>query len=237
MLGRGEANVLAQGHTHLAGAFRILVVDDYPDTCESTAAFLKLRGHVAHTALTGQEAIRQISEFTPDLVLLDIGMPDMDGIEVAQTIRETKGIKQPVIAAMSGFTSLVHKRRCASIGFDYYLVKPVDPFSIDQLLWFEKNPTHEKLVALKQRQIEINHQFARSQMEYAGIMLDMVSAIRNDAIKKRCVENAQRIKEGVTAYLLSQTGLSPNELHVLRILLGKLDVGLTAAKHQPAYEP
>src|SRR4051794_13436545 len=109
------------------GAFRVLVVDDYPDTCETTKSLLELKGHLVDIASSGQEAIRQFSAFRPDLVLLDLAMPDMDGIEVAQAIHQTQGIRKPIIAAMSGHSSLLHKRRCASAGFDYFLLKPVDP--------------------------------------------------------------------------------------------------------------
>ena len=219
-------------------ALRILVVDDYPDTCESTAKVLELKGHVAHTATSGRDAIREVSVFAPDLVLLDISMPDMDGVEVARAVRATPGIRKPVIAAMSGYSTLAYKQRCAAAAFDYYLLKPVDPLAIDQLLWFERDTKiHERFLALKQEQIEINHQFARSQMEYAGIMVDMGSTIRIDATQKRCLENAQRIEERVRTYLSAEAGLSPNQLHALQISLGKLETRLTAVRSLPTPEP
>lgn len=222
--------MLAQhDHNPAQGAFRVLVVDDYPDTCEITAKVLELKGHVASTATSGEEAIRKAGTFAPDLVLLDISMPDMDGVQVAEALRATPGTKKPVIAAMSGYSTLLYKRRCAAAGFDYYLLKPVDPLSIDQLLRFETNAINEKFLSLKEKQIEINHQFARSQMEYAGIMLDMISAISDDATKKRCLENAQRIKERVETYLAGAPALSGSQEHALEIWLAKLEVRLIAA--------
>src|SRR3954471_10583098 len=95
ILAREEANMLGQNHDTIAtpavGAMRVLVVDDYPDTCETTKSLLELKGHVVGTASSGNQAIREFSAFRPDLVLLDITMPDMDGIEVAQAIQRTPG--------------------------------------------------------------------------------------------------------------------------------------------------
>jgi CheY-like chemotaxis protein len=213
------------------------VVDDYPDTCETTAKVLELKGHVAHTATSGHEAILEVSAFDPDLVLLDLSMPDMDGVEVARALRATPGIRKPVIAAMSGYSTLAYKQRCAAAAFDYYLLKPVDPLAIDQLLRFERDAIHERFLALKREQIEINHQFARSQMEYAGIVLDIVGTMRNDATKKRCLDNAQRIKERVGTYLSGEAGISLNQLHALQIALAKLEVRLTAINNLPTPEP
>ena len=221
--------MLAQhDHNPARGAFRVLIVDDYPDTCEITARVLELKGHVASTATSGQEAIKKAGAFIPHLLLLDISMPDMDGIEVAEALRAMPGIRKPIIAGMSGYSTLLYKRRCAAAGFDYYLLKPVDPLSIDQLLRFETNSINEKFLSLKEKQIEINHQFGRSQMEYAGIMLDMLSTISDDAIKKRCIENAQRIKERVEKYLAGAPALSASQLHALEIRVAKLELRLIA---------
>jgi len=213
------------------------VVDDYPDTCEVTAKFLQLEGHVAHTAISGQEAIREFSAFAPDLVLLDISLPDMDGVEVAQALRATPGIRKPAIAAMSDYSTPLEKRRCAAAGFDYYLLKPVDPLSIGQLLRFERNAIHEEFLSLKQKRIEISYKFTCSQIEYAGIMLDMFSTIRDDATKKRCLEMAQRTKERVESYLSGAAALSPSQLHALLTSLAKLEVRLIASRNLPASRP
>jgi len=225
------------GRTHPEGAFRILIVDDYPDTCETTAALLKLRGHIAHTALTGQEALREVSEFAPDLVLLDIAMPGMDGIEVAHAIRGTQWIKEPAIAAMSGYTSLMHKRRCASAGFDYYLQKPVDLISIEQLLWFEGNAIREKLHTLLQDQIAISCELTRSQLEFSGLMLDVASTSRNNTTRNGCIEKVERMLQRMATYVTTEPTLSAAQMSALQTSLRKLESRLSAVKNLPASEP
>jgi CheY-like chemotaxis protein len=226
-----------QGPANPESALRILVVDDYPDTCETTATLLNLRGHVAHTALTGQEAIREVAEFAPDLVLLDIAMPGMNGIEVAQAIRGTEGIREPAIAAMSGYTSLVHKRRCASAGFDYYLQKPVDTIAIDQLLWFEGNAVRERFHTLMQDDVAMTCELTRSQLEFAGLMLDVASTSNNGTTRKACVEKVQRMLQRMTTYLTSEAGLLPSHLSPLKTSLRKLESRLSAVKKLSALKP
>jgi CheY-like chemotaxis protein len=218
-------------------ALRVLIVDDYPDTCETTATLLELRGHVTHTAFTGEEAVREVSEFAPDLVLLDIAMPGMDGIEVAQAIRETEGIREPVIAAMSGYTSLVHKLRCASAGFDYYLQKPVDTIAIDQLLWFEANAIREQFHSLMQDQIAMSCELTRSQLEFAGLMLDVAGTSRNDTTRKVCVQKVQRMLQRMTTYLTREAGLARSQMTALQTSLRKLEIRLRAVRNLPALEP
>ena len=99
---------------------------------------------------------------------------------------------------------------------------------IDQLPLLEVDEVQEKIISLKQKQAEINHQFARSQMECAEIMLDITSTIRDDATKKRCLEKARRIKERVGTHLSRQAGLSSSELHALQMALAKLEVRFIA---------
>jgi len=226
-----------QEHTDNQDALRILIVDDYPDTCETTATLLQLRGHVAHTAFSGREAIREVRDFGPDLVLLDIAMPGMDGIEVAQAIRGTEGIGEPAIAAMSGYTSLVHKRRCASAGFDYYLQKPVDTVAIDQLLWFEGNAVRERFHSLMQDHVAMTCELTRSQLEFAGLMLDVASTSNIDTTRKACVEKVQRMLQRMTTYLTSEAGLLPSQLSQLKTSLRKLEIRLSGVKKLPASGP
>ena len=137
---------------------------------------------------------------------------------------------------MSGYSSLIQKRRCAAAGFDYYLHRPVHPVSIDLLLSFERNAIQEEFFSPKQKHIDIRHKFASSQLEYAGIMLDMVSSISDDATRKRCVQNAQRINERVKTFS-GAAGLSPNELKALQTSLAQLDVRLIATRNLPTAQP
>jgi len=108
-------------------ALRVLVVDDYPDTTESTAEVLRLDGHDVVTASDGVEGIKRAAEFRPDLVLLDIGLPMLDGFAVARRIQHLRYQPKPFIAAVTGYGMQDDKRRSGEAGFDLHLLKPVDP--------------------------------------------------------------------------------------------------------------
>lgn len=104
----------------------VLVVDDSPDAAESAAELLKLSGCLTRVALSGGQAVRAVAEEVPDVVLLDIGMPGMDGWETARCIRESARQAQPVIVAVTGYGREEDKWRSADANIDMHLVKPVD---------------------------------------------------------------------------------------------------------------
>lgn len=108
----------------------ILVVDDNRDAADTLAEVLRVLGHQAQAVFDGQAALDRISTRCPQLILLDLGMPDLDGYEVARRIRATCLPTQPVIVAVSGWGQDCDKAKTASEGFDRHLVKPVD---IDEL--------------------------------------------------------------------------------------------------------
>jgi CheY-like chemotaxis protein len=107
----------------------VLVVDDSQDTANSMAELLGLYGHVVRVAFDGEEALRVAAETLPDVVLLDLLMPRMDGYGVAKQIRERgEGVgKRPLLVAVTGYSSDADRLRTAEAGFDLHLVKPVDP--------------------------------------------------------------------------------------------------------------
>lgn len=101
----------------------ILIVDDNPDTADMVATLFTLRGHataVAHDSLT---ALAKTRDFHPDVAVLDIGLPDMDGYELAEHLR-VNGATCPIVI-MTGSRER-DARRCARLGIDSYLLKPVD---------------------------------------------------------------------------------------------------------------
>lgn len=105
-------------------ARRILVVDDNEAAASSLAKLLSLRGHTLSTAHSGLDALEKAREFAPQVVLLDVGMPDMDGYEVARKIK--KGRKDPpLLVAVTGYGNADDKKRALAAGFDRHLVKPV----------------------------------------------------------------------------------------------------------------
>ncbi|SIO29544.1 PAS domain S-box-containing protein [Singulisphaera sp. GP187] len=105
---------------------RLLVVDDNADTVRSMARLLRLKGHEVATASTGFEAVERVNEFKPEIVLLDIGLPGMDGYQVAQKLRAENGHEGLLIIAISGYGQDDDRRRSTSSGFDHHLVKPID---------------------------------------------------------------------------------------------------------------
>lgn len=116
------------------GVGRVLVVDDEPAVAESTAVFLRLEGYEVRTADSGESALREVSEFQPGVVLLDIGLPGQDGYEVARRMRQLQGGAALKLVAVSGYGHHEAVARSQEVGFDHHLVKPVDPGELTQLL-------------------------------------------------------------------------------------------------------
>ena len=113
---------------------RVLVVDDNEDAAESLAILLRLEGHEVHVALDGASALEKARALRPALVFLDIGMPVMDGYEVARRLRTLPGLEKTVLAALSGWGQEEDRRRSAAAGFDRHLVKPPEPREVQNLL-------------------------------------------------------------------------------------------------------
>ena len=114
---------------------RILVVDDNADAAETLQMLLKSLGHEVHVANDGRQAIEAAVEFRPDIVLLDIGMPGMDGYEVARRIRTLKPSDRSVrIVAVTGWGQDLDRQQSREAGFDVHLVKPVDMEQLESVL-------------------------------------------------------------------------------------------------------
>ena len=112
---------------------RVLVVDDHPDTTEILATLFELLGHETRTLDRGREVLRLSREFDPDLVLLDLGLPDITGYEVVHALRHAGG-RQRFIAATTGWSPREHLPRSRAAGFDHFLQKPIDLAAVRQLL-------------------------------------------------------------------------------------------------------
>jgi signal transduction histidine kinase len=112
----------------------VLVVDDNRDVAESTAVLLRLAGCEVHLAHDGEEALRLVPRVRPDAVLLDIGLPRMNGYEVAECIRSDPENRDVLIVAVSGYGQEEHRLRSKQAGFDQHVVKPIDPTALGGLL-------------------------------------------------------------------------------------------------------
>ncbi len=113
---------------------RILVVDDNPDTTATLAKILEGMGHQVHMAHNGLEAVHAAAVFRPDIVLLDIGLPKLNGYEVAQRIRQQPRDYKVSLIAVTGWGQLEDRRRAMEAGFDHHLTKPVDLTALTRLL-------------------------------------------------------------------------------------------------------
>jgi CheY-like chemotaxis protein len=105
---------------------RVLIVDDNEDSANSLAIILRLGGHETTSVYTAADALACAAEFKPDVVLLDIGLPEMDGYEVAQQLREIPGLRDIRLVAVTGYARSEDRRRSREAGFDDHLVKPVE---------------------------------------------------------------------------------------------------------------
>lgn len=112
----------------------ILVVDDNRDSATSLATFLRLFGNETHTAFDGAEAVERAAVLQPDVILLDIGMPKMNGYEAARSIRAHEWGKRIVLIAVTGWGQDEDRRRSHEAGFNWHMVKPVDPSALTKLL-------------------------------------------------------------------------------------------------------
>jgi DNA-binding response OmpR family regulator len=108
---------------------RVLIVDDYPDTVEIASDLLRSQGHDCRTALCGAEAIAAAEAFSPEVAILDIGLPDIDGCELASDLRSRFEDDPPYLIAISGWPHTMERARAA--GFDQWIMKPAGR---DQLL-------------------------------------------------------------------------------------------------------
>lgn len=117
-----------------AKGLRVLVVDDNVDACTMLAAFVRLKGYGVQMAFTGPAALAAATNWRPDVVLLDIGLPELDGFELARRLRAEPALKAMKLIAVSGYGSERDMQVGREAGFDAHLVKPVDPAAVEKLL-------------------------------------------------------------------------------------------------------
>lgn len=117
-----------------SSTLRILVVDDNRDAAESLAMLLKIMGNNVRTASDGERGVQAASEFRPHVVLLDIGLPKLNGYEACRRIRQQAWSKNMVLIAVTGWGGEEDRRKSEEAGFDHHMVKPVDPTALMKLL-------------------------------------------------------------------------------------------------------
>jgi CheY-like chemotaxis protein len=127
-----EAKTFLEPGVRIGRPLRVLVVEDNVDAADSLSMLLRLYGHNVQVARTGPTALEMAPAFRPEVVLLDIGLPDMDGYQVAKRLRENSEFKETILCAVTGYTpSEADRQRHQEFGFDHYFVKPV---SVEKLI-------------------------------------------------------------------------------------------------------
>jgi len=131
---RDQATPAELGPPVLPVRRNILIADDNQDALESLALMLRMEGHEVHCASDGEEALMLAGQRKPEIVVLDVGMPKLDGCEVARRIRAETWGRDAVLVALTGWGQEVDRRRSREAGFDMHLVKPVDPATLCDML-------------------------------------------------------------------------------------------------------
>jgi len=124
----------AGNHHQAAQRLRVLVVDDNVDTADTVALLLRQSGHDVRVAYSGPTALEEGIAFQPDTIVLDIGLPGVDGYEVACRLRQHPGLQHSRLIALSGYGQEADRYRSGEAGFDAHLVKPVEPATLNALL-------------------------------------------------------------------------------------------------------
>jgi CheY-like chemotaxis protein len=120
-----------------AAAVKVLVVDDHLETLESMTGLLRFWGYQVLDATEGKEALAKTQLEKPEFVILDLGLPGMSGLEVAEEIRNRETLQRPTIIAHTGHNRPLHEHLTRLAGFDFMLAKPVSPEELKKVLeWF-----------------------------------------------------------------------------------------------------
>jgi CheY-like chemotaxis protein len=106
--------------------FRVLVVDDYPDAAESACMLLAMLGHDCRSATSARDALAEVEQFEPDVAILDIGLPDLSGFDLARELRRRFPDRALYLAAVTGWGQPEDRIRALAAGFNHHILKPAD---------------------------------------------------------------------------------------------------------------
>jgi CheY-like chemotaxis protein/anti-sigma regulatory factor (Ser/Thr protein kinase) len=129
-----RAATVTTNNAHADARYRILVVDDNVDSAESIALLLELSGHQVRMAHDGPTALEVAGSFRPEVIVLDIGLPGMDGYEVARRLRHGGAMREALLIALTGYGQEEDRKRSQAAGFDHHLIKPVDTVVLQNLI-------------------------------------------------------------------------------------------------------
>ena len=122
-----------------AWLLRVLVVDDHRDCADSLALLVRLWGYDVQTAYNGAAALEMMVSRQPNVALVDLAMPTMDGCRMARRLRQQMRFNHTLLIAITGWADQAHRLLCDEAGFDHCLVKPIDLADLEKLLLDERN--------------------------------------------------------------------------------------------------
>ncbi|MFO0890398.1 MAG: response regulator [Isosphaeraceae bacterium] len=131
----------AAAHPQPSQGLRILAVDDNLDLVTSMARLLRRAGHEVRTVTDGLSALAEARSYRPDVILLDIGLPGMDGYQVAAELKQDPSLAATTMIALSGYSQPEDRRRTSQAGFDHHLAKPVEAHELTRLLGRIRSPS------------------------------------------------------------------------------------------------
>ena len=129
-----EQATLAGGPVHAGKVRRILIVDDHPDTAESSATLLKYLGHETRAVTDSRNAVRAAKEFQPQIALLDLAMPHIDGCGLARMFRSDPLLKNVCLVAVTAYDDDKHRLMMREAGFDAHVRKPADQYVLGAII-------------------------------------------------------------------------------------------------------
>lgn len=118
----------------------MLVVDDNRDSADTMTALLRAWGHEVRTLYDGQSVISIVAEYQPEVVLLDIGLPKINGYELARRLRQSGSLRRIVLVAFTGYGQDEDRQRVREAGFDHHLLKPLEPETLEKII--DSVPAH-----------------------------------------------------------------------------------------------
>ena len=186
-----------------APAVRALVVDDNRDAAEMMALLLGLEGHDVATAYDGASSIVKVLSFKPNLVLLDIGMPNLDGYDVARRIQTFSLSPRPFLVAVTGYATLDDTRRSAEAGFDLHVRKPLLPDvfqGLVELLRLSTSGVHRARESSEASRHAVTRLVLR-QLEMANFYLDAAHATMISESRDRWIAKAMNAHDRVARWL------------------------------------
>ena len=141
--GSNHARDGGQGSSSVAPLPSILIVDDSHDSANSLGSLFGAHGYKTHVAYDGVTALDAAKAHLPDVILLDLGMPELDGVHLARFLREDAQLKDKILVALTGYADERHRTECDAVGIDYVLPKPA--------AWEELKSTIDRLWSNRKR--------------------------------------------------------------------------------------